>query len=359
MPHIAVIGGGVSGLATARALNALGFHRVKVFERFHYANPPAAVRSTNTASALTEQPHVLAQDAHHSSAGLLAPNGVEVLRLLGLREELLQYGVAVTRQGQAISSGERTWVYPLSQLMKFDQRTTEAPPPVQVDLARRDLLDVLLHALPAGSVFAGHTLIGLRVKPIVPKEREERRREREERRCERELRQAKLKKQRHERELQVGTQFRGYGADLERKTDEREDEEETEPEIELSFSNGHIEHVHFVVAADGRLSTVRSLLFSRPGLRYSGDVCVAATVRVPLAERQGFLPFPASDFFDIWGRGTRFCYAELNAEVVHWACYLDRKKVVPVRAGRGRWPTVQCQGAVFLIFHSATPISRL
>jgi len=253
--------------------------------------------------------------------------------------------VAVTRVGQAIASGEPVWSFPVAQLMKSDLRATQTPP-VQVNIDRQDLLDVLLRALPAGSVFAGHALTGLRVKPIDPKERQRRAAEREERRRERELRHAKRKKEQFDREVQSGTQFRSYGTDFDPKMEEPE-EENVEAEIELSFANGHTEDAHFVVAADGRLSTVRGLLFNRPDLRYSGDVCVAANVRLPAAERRDFLPYSSSDFFDVWGRGTRFCYAELNAEAVHWACYLDRKKWYPSAPSEDAGPsysaTAQCR----------------
>lgn len=124
--HVAVVGGGIGGVAAATALLQRGLE-VRVYEQ---------------APALTEV-----------GAGVaIQPNGVRMLRRLGLGEDLLRFGAR--------------WVDPQFRRPDGTYAAAMWPPELasQIDfygMHRADLLAMFVDRLPAGVVHTGHRCVGL------------------------------------------------------------------------------------------------------------------------------------------------------------------------------------------------------
>lgn len=141
---IAVVGGGIGGLAFARALSRLGFHNVKIYEK----------SQTMTSS-------------HNNTGIIVTVNGMRVLDQLGVADEVYAQGQQLDQVGIMSPSGKTITSHlpaRYSAGRRLSSRTLEVQRDTTVAIHRHDLLSILSGALPADSVGleTGHELIGLR-----------------------------------------------------------------------------------------------------------------------------------------------------------------------------------------------------
>jgi salicylate hydroxylase len=123
--RVAVVGGGMGGLATALAFHRLGIE-VQCFEQ---------------AGALSEV----------GAGVVLAPNGVRPLRHLGVGEAVERFGARITNMVTSLADG--------TELPKGPPPPTGGPPDL-FGMHRADLVELLLAGLPPDTVMLGHQCIG-------------------------------------------------------------------------------------------------------------------------------------------------------------------------------------------------------
>jgi 2-polyprenyl-6-methoxyphenol hydroxylase-like FAD-dependent oxidoreductase len=78
--------------------------------------------------------------------------------------------------------------------------------------------------------------------------------------------------------------------------------------VDVRLTDGREERFDLVIGADGLRSRVRTLLFGDVPLQYSGYACWRLVVKAPVA---------VPDMCEMWGSGTRFGVAPIDAERVY------------------------------------------
>ncbi|WP_407330671.1 FAD-dependent monooxygenase [Enterovibrio sp. 27052020O] len=78
------------------------------------------------------------------------------------------------------------------------------------------------------------------------------------------------------------------------------------------FDNGHKQHYHILVGADGIRSKVRDCVFGQTPLRDANQACFRGLVTV---ENLGEL---SSQFYELWGSGSRFGFVQVNQSQFYW-----------------------------------------
>jgi len=89
--------------------------------------------------------------------------------------------------------------------------------------------------------------------------------------------------------------------------------------VTLDFTCGKVREFDYVIGADGLHSAVRAAVLGRETLRSSGTFCWRG-----IASRRtirSFLNAP-EEFFEYWGRGSRFGYCALNDDDIYWFAVL-------------------------------------
>ena len=215
--NIAVIGGGVSGLAFANALAQRGIS-TKVYE----ATPAL----------------------QHLGGGLImAPNSIGVLEELGLGHTVKVHAV------------------PLDRMVIYDATGRELYRRMQAEVAHR---------------FGGHGLMGM---PRAELHRT-------------------LAEHLPAETVQTGHRLTGLVNDFQ--------------DVRATFSNGSTIHADLLVAADGRDSRVRELLYPETRLVHTGDVAYrGVTSALPEGELQ-------NAFAEYWGAGRRFTFFRMSAGQTYW-----------------------------------------
>lgn len=226
--NIAIIGGGVSGLALAQALTQQGVSS-QVYE---------------ASAALS-----------HLGGGLImAPNSIQVLEELGLGHTVKVHAM------------------PLDRMVIFDATGAELYRRMQSDVAHRfgghglmgmpraELHRSLAEHLPEGTIHTGHRLAG----------------------------------------LENGFQ-----------------------EAKAQFAGGHTVTADLLVAADGRDSTVRALLYPETKLVHTGDVAYrGVTSLLPDGALQ-------NAFAEYWGAGRRFTFFRMSEGLTYWHAPIEQSEHIP------------------------------